>query len=530
MRSGGIRSNRWSIIAGSILLALLVGLVPPAVLAQEGGESPWSAPIPLSVTTPTSWFPDIAVDPAGRVHVVWDSQYWAEYSDEGYDNVMYTRLDEQGWWLPLDVVFVNTRGAITRPAIAVDASSNIHLLNIGGGNVGFRYRKVPADMASVAVAWSNSRRMDEMVYMSDIEIDQEGIIHVVYDRAVPHDPEDEPPREEGEPRIPEYIADIFYRQSRDGGETWSEPYDLFPTPLTGDARAQLEIDARGTLHVAWDAGWDRRTLYGEPQYGVYVNSQDGGLTWSKPYTIAYPARTNAQLAVGADGKGGVLLVWRATDRQEIFYTWSQDDGLTWTRPMTIPNFFARRWTIPFDAYDMEADSAGRIHLVAVGQTQIPASRADFVPLGVYHLVWDGRRWSEPEPIAVYPEDRFPEYPKLDISQGNQLHVVWFVRDNLWQLGEYQVWYSSRTVDAPTRLPPPTPTPTPGPTATPTPTITPTATPMPPIWSKAAMDRRAIYTENDDVADLLLSLSPLGLIVLGLWGARRWKRRHSSRLR
>jgi len=45
-----------------------------------------------------------------------------------------------------------------------------------------------------------------------------------------------------------------------------------------------------------------------------------------------------------------------------------------------------------------------------------------------------------------------------------------------------------------------------------------------------MDRRAIYTENDDVADLLLSLSPLGLIILGLWGVRRWRRRYSSHLR
>jgi hypothetical protein len=147
--------------------------------------------------------------------------------------------------------------------------------------------------------------------------------------------------------------------------------------------------------------------------------------------------------------------------------------------------------------------------------RLPASRADPVPLGVYHLVWDGVSWSAPDPIAVYTEDEgFPEYPKIVVSEGNKLHVVWFVRDERYRAGEYlNVLYSSGLSAAPHHTPVPVPTPTSTPLPTPTPLPPPTSTPFPTLVPGTSQPPRGLYTENDEVGQLVLALSPVILVVV-----------------
>jgi hypothetical protein len=37
---------------------------------------------------------------------------------------------------------------------------------------------------------------------------------------------------------------------------------------------------------------------------------------------------------------------------------------------------------------------------------------------------------------------FPEYPRLSLALGNQLNIVYFVRDNEFEIGHYTLWWSS----------------------------------------------------------------------------------------
>ncbi|MBC7077348.1 MAG: exo-alpha-sialidase [Synergistales bacterium] len=342
------------------------------------------------------------------------------------------------------------------------------------------------------------------VYMADMGIDHKGTLHLLFDDM-------------GNPEGDFCLggcADIYYRHSKDEGQSWSTPLNLSQSP-TGSSREQLKIDAQGALYVTWDEGWDRLSGVGAPIYSVYRASLDGGISWSAPLTITYPTTGTAQLTAGADGQGGVLLVWRNTELDDLFYQWSTDYGQSWSNPASVPGIFARPWTIPFDLYDMATDSAGIIHLLAVGR-QSPEENA---PLGLYHLSWDGHSWSAPN--CVFCGFGFPEYPRLVISEGNHLHAVWFVRDYLWELGNYEVWYSESYSQAPQQTPIPLPTPTLTPTQTIIPPATPSPTPtFPPLSSDTTGIPEGLKTESDDVLQLLVAIAPLALILTVMFILRR----------
>lgn len=494
-----------SIIGLSIVLRFSIAS------AQTGA---WSEPVSISNTSNTSWFPDLTVDSQGDVHVI-----WCETTDFGgrrgpLEQVSYSEWHGGSWADPNDIVPPSRD--IIRNAIALDRRDVIHML-FGGSSydsvLTLYYQSAHSDEAWSAAAWSRPHRVSPSgSYMGDIAVDSQGVIHAVFDNVV---------RMEGAAyRETENLsaADIFYRRSVDDGRTWTPRVNLFPSASAGSSRPQMEIDSSDTIHVTWDEGWDRLTGWGAPVYSAYTFSSDGGSTWAPAITVTYPVSGVAQLAVGSDGDGGVMLVWRTVSRDEIFYQWSGEGGRSWEAPSRVPGVLARPWANPFDMYDMATDSAGHIHLVVVGRQFLDRQ----APLGVYHLEWDGEAWSPVE--RIYGGAGFPEYPKIAVSQGNQLHVVWFVREMLGysadqDSGPHQVWYSSSQSTAPHQVVTPLPTATPMP-PTPTPRPAPTATVYPTVSFDHTGLPDGLYTESDEVFQLTIALSPVALLVLTVIAVRR----------
>ena len=510
------RYGTWILLGITVVLLALCWGESSRVQSQPLSElAEWSTPVSLSFPGGFSWFPDLTVDPTGSVHVVWCLTIPLEGRRGLREQVAYARLRDTEWTSPNDIVPISPD--IVRNAIASDARGNLHL--IFGGSVYERglslyHQRAFMDDAWSAQAWSAPHLLNQGIsYMGDIAIDTHNTIHVIYDDAIYRD-------DTGDAGW--VVADIFYRRSDDGGAHWSRPIDIFPSPDTGSARLALEIDSRDTLHVTWDEGWDRLSGEGKPMFGGYTYSTDGGETWAPTTIITHPDSTVAQLTVGSDGQGGVILVWRTTSQDEIFYQWSSDGGRSWGEPAALPAVFARPWQTPFDMYDMATDSAGNIHLLVVGREILDRN----AELGIYHLVWDGSDWSRPTKVfsAV---GSFPEYPRLVVHAGNQLHAAWFTREgDIWDsTADRKVWYAEGQLDTPeqpvTLLPTFTPVPsTPTPTPYPTPTLFPTAhlgnTGLP----------NGLRTDHDDVLRLALALSPVVVLILGIailrkrWG--RWR--------
>jgi hypothetical protein len=498
-----------------IISLILLGILALASWEAEGISAQtgvWTDPVNISHNPTGSWFPDLAVDSLGNVHVIWCETTDLE-DGTAKEELYYSMWDGQTWSTPNDIV--PPSHLIVRNAITTDAFDNLHLLFGGAAcyiDLTICYMQAPYHSGWSATSWSSPRLMsvNGNSYMSDIAIDSKGVIHAIFDDRGP-------PLSDTRPGY----ADIFYRRSSDSGRTWSYPVNLSRSP-TGSSRLQIEIDRNDVIYVVWDEGWDRLTGQGEPVFSTYTSSLDGGESWSSPTSFSYPEGTNAQLSVGSDGQGGVVVVWRATSRPEIFYAWSSDSGASWSPPMVIPHIFARPWTIPFDMYDMATDSGGHIHLVVVGRLSPEEDR-----LGVYHLEWDGKSWSPP--TAIYRGAGFPEYPKLVISEGNKLHTAWFVRENQWEGGNHEIWYSRGQSASPAQTPVPPPTSTPTPTATPAATATPTATPYPTLASGGTALPDGLYTESDELLQLLIGLAPVLILVMAIFAIRfGWRRRSSGR--
>jgi hypothetical protein len=167
-------------------------------------------------------------------------------------------------------------------------------------------------------------------------------------------------------------------------------------------------------------------------------------------------------------------VWRSSSDDYVYYQTSADNGKTWNNPTPIPGIFARPWNSPpNDQYALARDDSGILHLVMVARRSSNAS--NWV---VAHLKWNGSEWSNPE-IIFDRDGLYPEYPRIAVALGHQIHAVWFTRTDVWSGGTIDVWHSYKTEGSLFTPVPSFPTPTVV-NLTPTPLISPipTRTPLP----------------------------------------------------
>lgn len=491
-----------SILLGISLVCSIHDTKFPQLHAQEY-QYHWSDPQNISNTPHGSWFPDLAVDSKGNVHIVWCETSPARSGIGLDETVFYRVMTEDGWSTATDLVPPNAD--IVRNALAVDQYENIYLAYrySGGGALKSFVKWSRSDEAWSANSWSTGHRVDHRgdSYGVDIEIDSKGVIHLVFDDRGGAD----------SASCPDNCADIYYRSSDNQGRNWTQSINL-SNSLGDGTRGQIEIDGQDVIHVTWDEGSDQVSSSREPEKGCYSFSADSGKSWSPIETVTYPDSTVAQLTAGSNGLGGVMLVWRARSNDAIYHQWSENGGESWERPGEIPGIWARPWSTPFDIFDMTTDSAGQIHLLVVGR-EAPETDVD---LGIYHLVWNGESWSEPAKVFSVP-NLFPEYPKIVVQGGNQLHATWFTREgdifDTWASRE--VWYSRSESSAPRVEVTPVSTPTPRP-----PTLTPparaTATLFPTISAQDSGLPKGLYSETDDIGRLLIALLPVVVLTAGIF--------------
>jgi hypothetical protein len=380
---------------------------------------------PVIIPSPrgsSSWFPKLAVDASGIVHFSWCETIKKVDEKDGSikvdETVFYSSWNREKWTLPEKIIPL--QNDIARNSIAVD-NGRVYIYFSNGQKFEYyelSYKSADLKVKRVPLSWGPliSLGFNKGTYMHDVAA-RDNDFHMVFDRI------------NGNENCVN-CADIFYARTLGDQTVWSEPFNLFPSNI-GSARPQMEIDKKGNIHVTWDEGWDRLTGFGEPRHGVYMNLAFDSMDWTKPLEVHYPNSHNAQLAVGSDGEAGTMLVWRTTDSNYpyLFYKWSKDNGQTWSSPERIPAVYSRSWPeTPFDIYDMVADIRGHIHLLAVGHKRQESIRLE--PPKLLHLVWDGENWSGPS--VIYEGKLYPEFPQADMYNGNELHITWFAREELWK--------------------------------------------------------------------------------------------------
>jgi hypothetical protein len=140
----------------------------------------------ISTNTVSSWFPDVAVDSWGRPHIVYNSNRTEEYGSRQMDLLMYDTLTEQGWLEPNDIAVAAYGGYTVRPAIAVGHSGILHVTYRGETTI--YYTNASVSEAWSAASWAPptliSGAATNSAYYSDIDVDNQGTIHVVWNESV----------------------------------------------------------------------------------------------------------------------------------------------------------------------------------------------------------------------------------------------------------------------------------------------------------------------------------------------------------
>lgn len=498
------------------LAALVLSLGPSALAqAQSNPNLPvWEVPVRLSTEGQTSWFPDIATDPSGDVHIVWSSGI-STGPGQAYDVVMYTKSnDGLRWTTPRDIAALSTKGAVTRPSILVDPQGVFHMTY---RRYMIYYAHAPVqDISPQTFSVPYEVSSEENGYFSQVVRGLNGRLHLFHTEDVFN------PNCTG-------CFQAFHRFSDDNGLTWSTATNIWPLPI-GLAKPAVALDALGGLHVMVEVG--RGGDLGqvpEPASIAYLNSLDGGLTWSQPFFMS-PQTGNFSArnpAIAVDANQNLVAVWQVamTENDIVNYQISTDRGQTWSEPQQIPGVWGA-WSVyngKTDTYQMITDAQGRVYLALSGRRS-PTEQT----LNLLLLFWENGAWTAPQTVLSLTGD-VPEWPRMAIGLGNRLHMVWFQREkvNIFNSdgGKYQIWYAQATLNLPAMEPVAWPTlPAQAVNAsTPTPDgVQATATPQPLLFTNQA-EPQTFYKENDYLMIALFSILPVVLLVGGVVAYVRWRR-------
>lgn len=422
-----------------LLVVLLLMTMRGQVPSTSAQSVAFEKPVLLSPDAGSAWFPDIAVDPYGDLHVVWTT------STRDYDQVMYTTSRDGIEWAPVnDIKAYPTQGEALRPTLLTTSLTQI-MLSDKFDNV--RFSRNTYENADNAISWSDDLPMFEtnIGYYSRMAMLPDESILMVYTENV---------QASGCPTC--YV--LMGRTSPDMGTTWSEPVAISQGNL-GAGKPNLWVDSIGVIHLVWESGIGGGLgQINEPTRVRYARSTDNGKTWSMPLNMVPDENEDLQfrnIVVGQDGMGNLLVAYWGLPSNDVYYVISKDNGESWEASGTIPDVQGTGAVTltRLDAYTMAVDSSGFLHLAMVGQAA--DMRAN--ELAVMDVIWDGNKWHAPA-IAVSMRGDVPEWPKIAISNGNQINITYFVRNEsaVWESDavdvNYKIWYVRGFAPSPFRQP------------------------------------------------------------------------------
>lgn len=448
----------------SLLLGLCLAASLFCGMSVNGQESRdrWDSPLNLSNTEGNSIHPFVLADKSGIVHAFWSDDLVGgqpgnmAFAGAGKE-LMYAAWDGEYWSQPVDILLSPQNGPASQAQAVIDEQGIIHLVWMGEWPPVLYYSRAHAGEAGTAQAWETPVALASDLTGSQfcvaLAYEEPQILHVIYARVF----------REGQPSEPRAVS---YVRSTDAGSTWSQPTDLctIPEPDRGASMVNLLVVNPGQVYASWTE-WDGT---GNGQAIYLARSLDSGATWEEPVLMAAREPDEYEhdwLSLTMLGENQLAAIWEGGGRAYRQARYSRDGGTSWSAPGRIlPDLIGENGFAEF-AYD----SAGRLHLFVAQRGAGPRIRSTMI--GLWHSVWDGADWSEPELIGgVNPM----VYPKVAIVGGNRVVAAWY-NDTV---GEIMV-LTGEIGDAPSLAPQPWSTATPTPTATPSPIALPaTATAVP----------------------------------------------------
>ena len=432
-KNNAIRLYTLCIISGFMLL--LAAAVPSS--AQTNDDQIWQSLINLSQSG-TATNPSFVVDANGNAHV---------FGEDTFSGFVYTSGSGEDWTAPLSIQVPFTDPPFFRPnnpgfkgmlapKLVSDNNERIHAFWTDSDNILWYSRVLIGDIGLGQSGWTVPQQLSATARAAASFINNDGTFHLAYINLA---------------NTADTLAGIYYRQSLDGGETWSEPQLLYASAyLRGISEEQLHlvVDGAGeTVQIAWDDPL-LETVF-------YIRSANSGIDWDAAVVVdqrevddslEIPGPADINLVV--DGTNSHLL-WRAGNAGAgcvLYHQWSEDGGSSWHDPEILPTQTSEE--CPTNIWLLKGQNDGLWLLVEHEGL-------------AYLQVWDGSDWSEqvlqgPLSSFINPltfRNMVFGCWKPMIGRNNRLMVVGCgtgTINDIWvrerPLGDVQSWFVAPEVD------------------------------------------------------------------------------------
>lgn len=127
------------------------------------------------------------------------------------------------------------------------------------------------------------------------------------------------------------VLDIIYSKSTNGGNTWNSEVNLSNTADYGSYNPVFKVDTANTIHVAWE-----EDVAGNQEI-YYRQSTDGGATFSTVKNLSNDAVYSVSPSIDTGAANRIHVGWVAEvgDYSQILYTRSTDLGVTFSAPVNV---------------------------------------------------------------------------------------------------------------------------------------------------------------------------------------------------
>ena len=255
--------------------------------------SNWSNPVFITLASEDSITPDIAVDSAGNLNVVWTDWRTGTYDSEIY----FSRSTDNGteWSTPVNISW--TIGGTWTPSIAVDSGGNLFVVwwDLTDAHEDICFSR----STNNGVSWSpyvnlSNTPIGESTHPV-VAVDSAGNVNVVWDDEFP-DPDEL----------------VYFTSSTNMGTIWTSPLGISNAFAF---RPDIAIDSAGNINVVWVGYFSGNNALG------FSRSTNGGTSWSTAMNISNIADCCNYTAIALDGAGNINIVWSSND--VIYYTYSE---------------------------------------------------------------------------------------------------------------------------------------------------------------------------------------------------------------
>ncbi len=201
-----------------------------------------------------SWFPSLAIDILGNVHIAWDDL--TNYDGAGGDaDIFYTRwnITTSTWWTRPEVVSTESTLLSTRPSLNIDPLGNVHIAwndqtdyDGAGIDQDIFYKRWDSSISSWTTTEVISTESTDSSWYPSLVVDSLGNVHIAW--------HDETVYENcGTDR------DIFYKQWNSSISSWTTTEVISTVSMSDSLAPRLAIDPVGNVHIAW---WDFTNILG----------------------------------------------------------------------------------------------------------------------------------------------------------------------------------------------------------------------------------------------------------------------------